>query len=169
MFWISFVICLVCFCLRAAYNHSKFMQRRFVGSKHATTAINVNMAVLWAAWFSMNFWDPIRATLPAWLRYAGLLLFVAGISLFVFGDIAMRGLTSGKKLVTTGIFSKIRHPVYLGFVLWVIGFPVFMQGMLTLASAAIWISFFLYWKHLEECELERKYPEYGNYKKRTWF
>ena len=169
MFWVFFAICLVCFGLRTVYNYLKFERRRSFDSKGATAAIYLNMAVLWAAWFQMNFWDPVKTILPAWLRYTGLLFFAAGVLLFVLGDIAMRGLANEKELVTKSVFSKIRHPVYLGFIVWVIGFPIFMQSMLTLASAVLWVAFFVYWKYLEEHELERRHPEYRAYKRRTWF
>jgi protein-S-isoprenylcysteine O-methyltransferase Ste14 len=169
MFWVFFIVCLLCFGVRTAYNCLKCRQQESSAIRWVNTAVYLNMAILWGAWFSMNFWDPVRNTLPTWLRILGLLFFIAGILLFVLGDTAMRGLAQSGKLVTKGVFSKIRHPVYLGFILWVIGFPVFMQSMLTLASSVIWIIFFLYWKHQEELELERKYPEYRDYKRSTWF
>jgi protein-S-isoprenylcysteine O-methyltransferase Ste14 len=169
LFWLFFAICLVCFCLRTFYNNLKFKQQRLADSKRATALMYVNMAALWAAWFSMNFWDPVRIMVPAWLRYTGLLLFVAGVLLFILGDAAMRGLASEKKLVTSGIFSKMRHPVYTGFIVWVVGFPIFMQAILTLTSAVFWVGFFLCWKYWEECALERRFPEYRDYKGRTWF
>ena len=59
--------------------------------------------------------------------------------------------------------------MYLGFILWVIGFPIFMEGLATLASGVLWTAFFMYWKILEEKELEEKYEEYKEYKKITWF
>ena len=79
-----------------------------------------------------------------------------------------RGFDS-KKLVRTGIYSKIRHPMYLGFILWIIGFPLFMQSFITLASSVIWIPQIMYWKISEESKLEEMYKEYREYKKRTWF
>jgi protein-S-isoprenylcysteine O-methyltransferase Ste14 len=169
MFWLFFVICFICFGMRTIYNYWIFRKQRSVGGKRGATVMNINMAVLWAAWFSMNFWDPVRTVLPVWLRYVGLLLFVVGVLFFVLGDFAMRGLANKEKIVKSGIFSRIRHPVYLGFCIWVVGFPIFIQSMLTLASAVLWVGFFMCWKRWEEQDLERKFPEYHDYKKQTWF
>ncbi|KPK73766.1 hypothetical protein AMJ87_00710 [candidate division WOR_3 bacterium SM23_60] len=169
MFWFFFGICFVCFMVRTVYNYWVFRHLRPVGGKRVLTMLYLNMAVLWAAWFSMNFWDPVRVALPVWLRCMGLLFFATGVLLFILGDIAMRGLASEGKIVTSGIFSRIRHPVYLGFSIWVVGFPVFMQSMLTLASAGLWIACFLLWKRWEEQTLVHKYPAYHDYKKETWF
>ena len=59
--------------------------------------------------------------------------------------------------------------MYLGFIIWIIGLPVFMNALFTLASAVIWIPQILYWKNSEEKQLEVKYRDYQEYKKRTWF
>ncbi len=126
------------------------------------------MGILWFAWFSMNFNDPMKVVLPAALRFAGLVLFILGVLLILLAHGSMRRVKEGQ-LVTTGIFSKLRNPMYFGFIAWVIGFPLFMQSMLTLASAFLWIAHFLYWRALEEKELELKFSEYSDFKKRTWF
>ena len=31
-------------------------------------------------------------------------------------------------LITKGIYSKIRHPMYTGFIMWLTGFPLFYGG-----------------------------------------
>lgn len=59
--------------------------------------------------------------------------------------------------------------MYLGFIIGIIGFPIFTQSLVTLASSAIWISHIIYCKILEEKESEKKYKEYRGYKKRIWF
>ena len=96
-------------------------------------------------------------------------MFVAGVSFFVMAHGRMRGFEEKGRLTTTGVYAKIRNPMYLGFIIWVIGFPLFLESMLTLASAVFWTAHFLYWKNLEEKELELKFSEYRDYKKRTWF
>jgi protein-S-isoprenylcysteine O-methyltransferase Ste14 len=127
------------------------------------------MGVLWFAWFSMNFNDPVKAAVPVVLRYIGLALFILGVSLFLFAHRSMGRFSGRDQLMTTGIFSKLRNPMYLGFIVWVVGFPLFMQSMLTLVSAILWILHFMWWRALEEKELEQKFSKYGDYKKGTWF
>jgi protein-S-isoprenylcysteine O-methyltransferase Ste14 len=103
-----------------------------------------------------------------WVKYIGLILFIAGFPLVVLSHLKIGGFRS-EKLVTAGIYSKIRHPMYLGFILWIIGFPIFMQSLITLASSVIWISQIMYWKISEERKLKEEYEGYREYKKRTWF
>jgi len=74
-----------------------------------------------------------------------------------------------EKLIKRGIYSKIRHPMYSGFIIWIIGLPIFMNSLFTLASAIIWIPQILYWRITEERQMERKYKDYQEYKKKTWF
>jgi protein-S-isoprenylcysteine O-methyltransferase Ste14 len=81
----------------------------------------------------------------------------------------MGGESQGQGLATKGLYSKLRHPMYYGFILWVLGLPIFMNSLFALASALIWIPQFLYWGISEEKELEKKHAEYKEYKKKTWF
>jgi protein-S-isoprenylcysteine O-methyltransferase Ste14 len=71
--------------------------------------------------------------------------------------------------MTKGIYSKIRHPMYLGQLLMAVGLPVFAEGLVTLCLSIVWIAQLIFWKLLEEKQLLEKYPEYISYKKRTWF
>lgn len=169
MFWIWFAICFVCFAIRTLFNYLNSVEYKAAGKKRVITFIYVVMGILWFSWFSMNFNDPLKVPLPLWPRVLGLLFFVTGVSLFVFAHAGMGRLKDEGHLVTTGIYSKIRNPMYLGFILWAIGFPLFLQSMLTLASAVLWIVHFLMWKILEEKELQRRFSWYREYKARTWF
>jgi protein-S-isoprenylcysteine O-methyltransferase Ste14 len=115
----------------------------------------------------MSFHDPIKTNL-FWIKYLGLIVFVIGSAFVILSHLRIKGYDSGK-LITTGIYSKIRHPMYLGFILWIIGFPLFMQSIVTFALSILWIPQILYWKISEEKSLEKKYEKYIEYKKRTWF
>jgi protein-S-isoprenylcysteine O-methyltransferase Ste14 len=117
----------------------------------------------------MCFTDPTILSLPSGIRYIGLLFFITGIVLFIFSHVNLKGFEDKGHLVRKGIYSRIRNPMYLGFVLWIIGFPLFLQKGLTLLSSIIWITHIMIWKALEEKELEKKYPDFNQYKKTTWF
>ncbi|MCK4322563.1 hypothetical protein KAX08_08625 [candidate division WOR-3 bacterium] len=127
------------------------------------------MGILWFSWFQMCFIDPIKLNIPPFLRYSGLLLFIMGVSLFILSHTKLGGFEDKGELIKGCIYSKIRNPMYLGFIIWIIGFPIFTKSLITLASSAIWISHIIYWKVLEEKELEEKYKKYREYKKKTWF
>jgi protein-S-isoprenylcysteine O-methyltransferase Ste14 len=117
----------------------------------------------------MCFRDPVPLKIPELIRYLGLFLFACGVSLFILSHLKLGGFREGGELMTGGIYSRIRNPMYLGFILWVIGFPVFTKSMITLGSSVLWIVCFIFWKVLEEKDLEKKYPEFREYKKKTWF
>jgi protein-S-isoprenylcysteine O-methyltransferase Ste14 len=113
--------------------------------------------------------DLVILIIPEYIRYSGLILFILGLFFFVIPLIQLRGLENIYHLVTTGIFSIIRHPMYLGMIFWAIGYPVFMKAEFTLISSILWIANILYWKFLEEKELLYTFKDYESYKKRTIF
>lgn len=164
-----FCICFVCFLIRTLFNLLNFRHMKIAENKILISAIYVVMGTLWFSWFQMCFAETVKVSIPLWLRYLGLAGFIVGVLLFIFSHIKMKGFSDKDGLVTRGIYSKIRNPMYLGFVIWIIGFPVFLQKILTLFSSIIWIIHILIWKILEEKELEGKYPKYSEYKKKTWF
>jgi protein-S-isoprenylcysteine O-methyltransferase Ste14 len=169
VFWIWAAICFVSFAIRTLYNYSNYIGNKTAAKKQVTVFIYVVMGVLWFSWFSMNFNDPVSTSLPLWLRLLGLLFFITGVSLFVFAHAGMGRLKDDGSFVTSGIYSRIRNPMYLGFILWVIGFPVFLQSILTLVSGVFWVAHFWIWKVLEEKDLLRRFSGYREYKMRTWF
>ena len=73
-------------------------------------------------------------------------------------------------LVTEGIYSKLRNPMYFGIILMHIGFPLASRSLLTLLSAAMWTILIFLWKYMEGKDLEKKFgAEYLEYKRRTFF
>lgn len=166
-FW--FVICFLCYMIRTAFNVLVYKGSPLTENRKIVTFIFVIMGILWFSWHYMCFIDPIKINIPPFFRYIGLLLFIIGISLFILSHTKLGGFEDKGGLITGGIYSKIRNPMYLGFIIWIIGFPIFNKSLITLVSSALWISLIIYWKILEEKKLEEKYEEYKDYKKNTWF
>ena len=82
----------------------------------------------------------------------------------------MRGLENIDHLVTTGLFSRLRHPMYVGFILWILGWVVRYGAVVSLAAGVLCIGNILYWRQLEERALESQYGEdYRSYRRATWF
>lgn len=74
-----------------------------------------------------------------------------------------------KNLSEEGIYSKIRHPAYLGTVLYAVGTALFFSSLLGLVAALIVIFSVLYRIRVEENFLEETLGEqYKNYEKKTW-
>ncbi len=155
--------------IRTIFNILKYKKSPLAENKKIVNSIFIVMGILWFSWGQMCFSDPIKMKIPDWIRYICLLLFLIGIFLFIFSHIKLKGFEDKSELITGGIYSRIRNPMYLGFIIWIIGFPIFMQSIITLASSAIWVSHIMYWKILEEKELEGKYEVYQEYKRKTWF
>ena len=113
-------------------------------------------------------------TVDPWLQGIGLALFVLGLALAVWARIYIGrnwGMPMAEKadpeLVTTGPYSAIRHPIYSGIILAMIG--------TTLAVSLYWLiavvlvgAYFLYSATMEERYLTEVFPDaYPRYKQST--
>ena len=168
IFYIFFGVCFICFSIRTSYYVLSNRVSELAENKRFITVLFVTMFFLWFSWFWMCFDDPYNMHLPSWARYTGLAFFIIGFFLFIFSHVKIRGQKTDK-LIATGIYTKIRHPMYFGLIMWILGFPVFTNAAFTLTSAVIWIPQILYWRYSEERQLVKKYKDYPEYKKQTWF
>jgi protein-S-isoprenylcysteine O-methyltransferase Ste14 len=133
-------------------------------------AILLDMLVLWASWFLMCPLDPIRLGLPAIVTWTGLALLVGGLLLALGALVQLGGVENIDHLVTTGFFSRVRHPMYLGFTLWIFGWALFHGAGLSLLVGLVGIGNILFWRRLEEKHLETGFGDaYRAYRARTWF
>ncbi|MBN2380956.1 isoprenylcysteine carboxylmethyltransferase family protein [candidate division WOR-3 bacterium] len=126
----------------------------------------VVMSGMWASWGFMCFSDPCKFTSPSWLRWAGAGLFAVGAAGFVLSELHRK---RGEGLTTTGIYSIMRHPMYVAQVFLAAGVALFAMGLVTLCMVVLWIMQMVWWAVAEERALEKKYPEYADYRKRTPF
>jgi protein-S-isoprenylcysteine O-methyltransferase Ste14 len=128
------------------------------------------MCLLWASWFSLCPLDPVRFALPAIVRWMALGMVIVGLGLAIGGVVQLRGLENIRHLVTTGLFSKLRHPMYTGFILWIVGWAIYHGAVVSLVMGCVGIGNILYWRRLEEENLESWYGEdYRGYRQGTWF
>lgn len=71
-------------------------------------------------------------------------------------------------LVTAGVYAKVRHPMYTAAVTIFAGYILFFGSLI---SVPLWLAFailYLIKSVKEERILAAKFPEYEDYKKRTW-
>ena len=73
-----------------------------------------------------------------------------------------------EKIVTTGVYSIVRHPQYLGGLLAHIGFSFLLSGLYSLLSTPLIITLVYLISRKEESELTKEFgQEYVNYKEKT--
>jgi protein-S-isoprenylcysteine O-methyltransferase Ste14 len=105
----------------------------------------------------------------------GLVLCAAGLALMVAAFATIRGVIqiapeprAGGHLVTGGVYRRLRHPIYTAILILAVGLFL-RKPTAAVAIAAIVVMVFLIVKsRFEEELLQVRYPEYAEYKTRTW-
>ena len=155
--------------IRTVYEILKHRQK-LKANKLTFAIVFTNMMLLWMSWFSLCILDTNKIEIPLIIRLSGITLVAAGIIVFLTALFTIKTLESYEgELISKGIYSKIRHPMYLGFILWLIGFPLFAGAITSFFLAIIFIGNVLFWRHLEELELIKRFPTYSEYRKTTIF
>jgi protein-S-isoprenylcysteine O-methyltransferase Ste14 len=169
-FLISAILFLLCLAIRSIYELLKEAHKINLESKPIFVVIFSAMCVLWLSWFSLCPEDPGDIGLPDFIPWLGLMIFIAGTVLAVGALIQLRGVENIKHLVTNGIFKKIRHPMYTGFIFWILGWSLYHKAVISLAIGILGIANVLWWRRLEDKRLEVQFGEtYHQYRLKTWF
>ena len=156
--------------IRAVYERLKKARKVDEGDRPVFLVVLAGMIVLWASWFAMCPQDPVCLSLSPAVRGAGLALVVLGWVLALGALAQLRGVENIDHLVTTGLFSRLRHPMYTGFILWIVGWAAFHGAAVSLLPGLLGIVNVLHWRRLEEQKLESAYGEaYRVYRRSTWF
>jgi protein-S-isoprenylcysteine O-methyltransferase Ste14 len=128
------------------------------------------MCILWTSWFMLCLNDPFKVELPFAIKWTGIFIFFLGVFTAIGALLQLRGLENIKHLVKNGLFTKIRHPMYLGFILWIFGWSIYHGAIVSLAIGLIGIANIIYWRRLEEARLLLQFGDkYQEYKMKTWF
>ena len=100
--------------------------------------------------------------------------FLIGFPIFILGLILMAAIFQLRpwpapdkrvRLVTTGFYGIVRHPCYLGEVLWSLGLSIMLGSVIGIALVPLWWTGLLFLTVLEEEDLERMIAdEYGAYR-----
>lgn len=112
---------------------------------------------------------------PPWLRWAGVGLGVASVGLFAWTHVVLGRFWSpylqlrpGHRLMTTGPYARIRHPMYSGIVGWMISLGLVAANWIPFAFAALSaLNFVLRIRGEEKMMLQEFGDEYRQYMKRT--
>jgi protein-S-isoprenylcysteine O-methyltransferase Ste14 len=169
IFFIFIAVCIITHIIRSLYEILKH-RKKIRPNRLSFVIIFVNMGILWASWFGLCSNDFLKMNLPGIIRYFGISLVGIGVVIFLTGLWTIKTLESYEgDLITKGIYSKIRHPMYSGFILWLIGLPIFYEALFSFILSFVFIANILFWRYLEEKELERRFLSYMEYKKTTIF
>lgn len=111
---------------------------------------------------------------PEWLQYAGAFLAVSGIFILLWAILLLNNSLSPfptpraqGELIRSGIYRKVRHPIYTGILMAALGYAVFSgNGIRLLLFCALWWLFMRKARY-EEQLLEQKFSAYAEYKTRS--
>ncbi|NQU80604.1 MAG: isoprenylcysteine carboxylmethyltransferase family protein [Bacteroidetes bacterium] len=121
-----------------------------------------------AAFFLPHSVVATSSTLIEFLRWKGLYLFVIGlIGFFVFAIQVYWAKFRRKGMVKNFVYSYIRHPQYLFFMLSGVGLLFMWPRMMMLILFTMMSIFYFYLAKFEESKMQAKHPEYLEYMKKT--
>jgi protein-S-isoprenylcysteine O-methyltransferase Ste14 len=112
---------------------------------------------------------------PAWIRWLGGVLIVAGVLLLTWGVRSLGpNITPGieplanAELVTSGAYAQARHPIYAGVVLLLTGYTLaWSNWTLALVFGGVALLFFQAKARAEERWLVERFPAYKGYMRRV--
>jgi protein-S-isoprenylcysteine O-methyltransferase Ste14 len=116
-------------------------------------------------------WSPdagrVASVIGSVLMTGGLLWIVAGAAQLGRSLSALPYPKDAGKLIDTGVFGLVRHPMYCGAIWVAVGWALQTQGLLTLGYAVVMTVFLDLKASREERWLSGRFPEYGNYQARV--
>jgi len=112
---------------------------------------------------------------PAWLNALGGLLVVAGFlaTMLVFRENSFAApvvrvqAERGQRVVDTGPYAIVRHPMYASAVVYLVGMPLLLGSWLGLLVVPLMIAAMAPRAVMEERLLERELPGYAEYVRRV--
>jgi len=166
------------------------LRRRFVGKGGRTVCVRATEP--WGVRLGMGLWGVSQLCalvwlftpwlsffdypLPGWVAGLGAILLISGLALLLTAHrelgaqwSAQVDLQDGHRLISTGVYSVIRHPLYAGHWLWSLGQALLVQnwlgGLLAIPGMALLYAGRV---HVEErLLLEHFGEEYRRYMQRT--
>ncbi len=119
-------------------------------------------------------WDQLQGQPWTWMQTVGICLMIPGFLLWLTAHIQLGTSFSltpqARKLVTRGLYSKIRNPIYIFSLVFLTGLALLVERPLLLALGAVIVPIQIVRARREAAVLEEKFgEEYRQYRARTWF
>jgi protein-S-isoprenylcysteine O-methyltransferase Ste14 len=163
-------VCLVALAIRTGYELFKKAGKVDPHNKVIFAVVFVAMIVMLLSWPLLSPLDPLHLNVPAFVQWLGLAALAVGSYLAVGGLLSLRGVENIDHLVTGGLYARLRHPMYTGFVLWIAGWVLFHGAAASLMPGIICIANIIYWSRLEDAKLASQFGDaYHQYRMHTWF
>jgi protein-S-isoprenylcysteine O-methyltransferase Ste14 len=160
---------------RGKWRRPRGVQQRF-GEVCVLTAVIVGVWLLPVAYVSSRWLDSFDYTLPEWAAWLGVALFALGLIVRWAGQSALDrwwsptvAIVEGHRLVTWGIYSRIRHPIYASLLLWACAQPLLLQNLFAgwAGSVAVFLIWFVRVPAEERMMLDTFGHEYASYADHT--
>jgi protein-S-isoprenylcysteine O-methyltransferase Ste14 len=144
-----------------------------VGTLKARFAAYAGTFVMVGFFHAVRTWSPESFTTNALPGIAalGAMLWLAGTVLVGIALWSLRHAFSiepeARRVVSSGAYGLVRHPVYAAYVLQFLGIWLIYPSVVLAAGIAIWFGLTLIRMHFEESILMQAFPEYESYKRKT--
>ncbi len=129
--------------------------------------IATGIALVLLGWFSLEYSYRYNLVLPHSIVFDifGVIFLMVGVLIRILAFKEIPWTHHIEKLVTSGIYSKTRNPVYLAFGFIIIGIAVLSARLLTIGWVLISVLVFYWLARKEENDLERTFgTDYMRYK-----
>jgi protein-S-isoprenylcysteine O-methyltransferase Ste14 len=112
---------------------------------------------------------------PEVIRWIGLVVYTSGLLLAILGRVQLGGnwaniedyrVLKNQQLVHNGVYKYIRHPIYAGDMLLIMGLELALNSWLVLGVIAL-VIYVTRQAKKEEVILKKAFTDYGNYQKTT--
>lgn len=141
-------------------------------------AFMASIAVVWVPWLALMALDAARwrtAHMPIWLQAIGavliaLCMYLAYLALrenSYAAPVVKVAAERGHRVVDTGAYAYVRHPMYAGALLFFIGTPLLLGSWWGLATAPVLAAVLVVRAILEERTLAEELPGYRDYAARV--
>ena len=98
----------------------------------------------------------------------------AGLALYLMSHVYLRGnwsisasVVQGQELITTGLYSRVRHPMYSSMVIITLGSGILIDNYLVIAAAVPVAAVYYLRARREEELLAQEFPRYLEYARKT--